>query len=107
MAGPFVWGGSLWGVGGWGIAISGESVHQLLMRLTGVTKENASSTYASWAGLSVGSDDSLYRLVNRKLVAGGKSAQMRESLEATLAAGGAVGTSIEEMLAKTGLLGFS
>lgn len=84
-----------------------ESVHQLLMQFTGFTAESATATYALWAGLSVGSDDSLYRLVTRKLTANGKAAQLRESLEATLAAGGAQGESIEQMLLRTGLLGWS
>jgi hypothetical protein len=87
--------------------MAGEAVNELLMQATGQTGESAPQTYAKWAGLSLGPDDSLYRLVNRKLVANGKAAQVRESLEATLAAGGAVGESIEEMLLKTGLTGFS
>jgi hypothetical protein len=87
--------------------MAAESVNGWLMQLTGQTGESAVQTYAKWASLTVGSDDSLYRLVNRKLVANGKSAQVRESLEATLAAGGAVGESVEEMLAKTGLTGWS
>lgn len=82
-------------------------VNQLLQQLTGQTGESSEQTYAKWASLTVGPDDSLYRLVNRKLAAGGKSAQVKESLEATLSAGGAVGASVEQMLLKTGLTGWS
>lgn len=96
-----------WTVGGVGGMAMSESINGWLMQLTGFATESAVQTYAQWAGLTVGGDDSLYRLVNRKLVANGKAAQVRESLEATLAAGGAVGTSVEQMLAKTGLTGWS
>ena len=88
-------------------AASGGSVAQYLEALTGFSAESEVQVYAQWAGLTVGPDDSLSRLVNRKLVANGKSAQVRESLEGTLAAGGAVGASVEEMLARTGLTGWS
>lgn len=84
-----------------------ESVNGLLMALTGFTGESAVQTYAKWQSLTVGDDDTLYRLVERVLIAGGKTAQVRESLEATLAAGGAVGESIEQMLLKTGMTGWS
>ena len=87
--------------------MAAESVNGWLMQLTGLTTESAVQTYAQHFSLTVGSDDSLFRLVQRELTANGKSAQIEESLEATLAKGGAVGESIEEMLANTGLLGWS
>lgn len=84
-----------------------ESTEALLRSLTGASGESAVEVYGKWAVLSIGNDDSLYRLVNRKLVANGKSAQVKESLEATLRAGGAVGESVEECLLKSGLTGWS
>ncbi len=107
MPGPFVWGATLWGVGGWGTPFPGGSIRQLLMRLTGVSKETAVATYAAWAGLSVRDDDTLFRLVQRKLTVNGRGAQVRESLLATIEAGGAVGSSVQQCLLKTGLTGWS
>lgn len=84
-----------------------ESIAALLSELTSQTGESAVAIYAKWASLTVGPDDSLYRLVCRKLTANGKAAQIEESLEATLAKGGATGSSVEQMLLKTGLTGWS
>lgn len=83
-----------------------ESVEQALRVLTGQTGDSAAQVYSKWAGVGP-SDGTLEQLVRLKLVATGKSAQLRESLEATLRAGGAVGESVEEMLAKSGLTGWS
>jgi len=86
--------------------VSGESVASLLAGLTAQTGETPAAIYAKWAALTP-SDETLEQLVRRKLVANGKSAQLEESLEATLRKGGAVGESVEEMLRKTGLTGWS
>jgi hypothetical protein len=83
-----------------------ESVEQALRVLTGMTGDTAAQVYAKWAAVGP-ADASLEQLVRLKLVATGKSAQLRESLEATLRAGGAVGESVEQMLAKSGLTGWS
>jgi hypothetical protein len=82
------------------------SVEELLRSLTGVSGDSAAEVYGQWALLTPG-DSTLEQLVKRKLVANAKSAQIRESLEETLRAGGATGDSIAEMLQKTGLVGFS
>lgn len=90
--------------------MAGESVEALFRSLSGLTADSNSSIvqlYALWAGYTVGEDDSLYRLVCKKLTADAKSSQIEESLEATLRKGGAVGESLEEMLLKTGLTGWS
>lgn len=87
-----------------------ESIEEQLRDLMGYSAfPNLSvvQLYAKWAGFTVGGDDSLYRLVCRKLTANGKAAQVRESLEETIQAGGGVGTSLEEMLRNTGLTGWS
>lgn len=84
-----------------------EGVEEQLRVLTSQAGDSAESIYSKWAGLTASDDDTLYRLVTRKLTANGKQAQIRESLEATLRAGGAVGDSTEEMLIRTGLTGFS
>lgn len=92
--------------------MAGESVQQLLAQLTGeTTYENSVEIYSQWAGLATtdetSSDDSLYRLVNQKLVVGNKSAQVEESLEATLRKGGADGECVEQQLLQSGLGGWS
>lgn len=85
-----------------------EGREQLLAALTGgATGPGAERVYGAWAGLSVSYDDTLERLVKRKLIAGGRTAQVRESLLATVVAGGAAGESVEECLLTTGLVGFS
>jgi len=87
--------------------MAGEDLRELLATLTAATGETAEQVYAHWAGLTINGGDGLENLVRRKLVAGGKSSQLRESLTATLRAGGAVGESPEEMLLKTALTGWS
>lgn len=63
--------------------------------------------YANWAGLTLTDDNSLEQLVWRKLTANAKTAQIKESLLATLWAGGASGESVEACLLNTGLTGWS
>lgn len=87
--------------------MAGESVRALLVSLTSTTGETAEQVYAKWAGLTLGGGEALEGLVRRKLVANGKSSQLRESLTSTLHAGGAIGESPEECLLKTGLTGWS
>lgn len=87
--------------------MAGESVEELLSSLTSKNGNSAEEIYAQWASLTNNGDDSLEGLVRRKLVAGAKSSQIKESLLATVKAGGATGESLEECLAKTGLTGFS
>jgi hypothetical protein len=87
--------------------VAGESVQELLAKLTGAAGENPEDIYATWASLTVRGGEPLEQLVRRHLVAGGKSAQVRESLLATLRAGGAVGETVEECLLKSGLTGWS
>lgn len=92
-----------------GVGMAGESVTELLRSLTGVNKESAEGTYASWAGLTYDANHeySLGELVSRKLVANGKSTQVKESLLETIHAGGAIGETVEQTLLKTGLVGWS
>lgn len=100
--------------------MAGESLPALLASLTGVAGESAAVIYAKWAfGVAyvMQQDDSLDRLLRKKLHANAKDSQIwadyptntvpRETVEAILAKGGAVGTSVEEMLLKTGLTGWS
>lgn len=89
--------------------MAGESVTELLRSLTGVNGESAEATYASWASLTFDAshDYSLDQLVRQKLTANGKSTQIKESLLATIKAGGAVGETVEEALLKSGLTGWS
>lgn len=89
--------------------MAGESVTELLRALTGVNGESAEATYASWASLTYDAthDHSLAALVNEKLTADSKSAQIKESLLETLHAGGAVGETVEQCLLKSGLTGWS
>lgn len=88
--------------------MAGESVAALLNSLTAKSAESAEQTYAQWAALTIpGNGQSLEELVRSKLVLGGKSAQLRESLLATIRAGGGVGESLEAMLRNTGLTGWS
>ncbi len=84
-----------------------ESVEGLLRSLTGQSGDSAVEVYLNWSGLSSTGDDTLESTVRRKLVANGKSAQLRESLLATLLAGGAVGESVEQCLLKSALTGWS
>jgi hypothetical protein len=84
-----------------------ESVEQLLRSLTGVTTgDSAAQVYASWNGVTADGDANLDRLVRQVLTSNGKSAQLRESLEATIRAGGGVGESLEQMLLSTGTTGW-
>ncbi len=87
--------------------MAGESIPALLSGLTSTTGECAEQIYAKWASLTCGPDDTLERLVTRKLRANAKSTQVKESLLATLVAGGATGESVEQCLRKTGLTGWS
>lgn len=85
-----------------------ENAFQLLVGLTGQTGQDEVQVYAKYAGLTIfEGNHELEQLVRRKLTTGGKTAQLRESLGATLRAGGAVGETVEEMLRKTGLLGWT
>ena len=85
----------------------GESLEQLLRSGTGQTGDSATDVYVKFAGLTASGDETLESAVRRKLIAGGKSAQLREALLETVKAGGAVGESLEETLLKTGLTGWS
>lgn len=85
--------------------MAAESVEQLLKQLTAAAGESAVEVYCKWAG--VAGDFTLEQAVRLKLTANAKTAQLRESLEATIRAGGGVGESLEEMLLKTGLTGWS
>jgi hypothetical protein len=87
--------------------VPGESVEQLLRSLTGATGDSAAQVYAHWAGVTADGDANLDRLVRQVLTANGKSAQLRESLEATIRAGGGVGESTEQQLLHSGLTGWS
>jgi hypothetical protein len=85
-----------------------ESVEELLRQLTGGTPgESAAEVYARWQGMTVDGDASLAKLVYQRLTANGKGAQIRESLEATIRAGGGGGESLEQMLLRTGLTGWA
>jgi hypothetical protein len=68
---------------------------------------DAAQVYAAANGLTLSGGEGLEQVVWRKLTANAKASQIKESLEATVRAGGGVGESVEQMLLKTGLLGFS
>lgn len=86
--------------------MAGESVEELLAELYAVTGDDAAEIYAKGNSTTV-VDGSLFETVRHVLTANGKSAQLRETLEETVRAGGGVGESLEEMLLKTGLTGWS
>lgn len=86
--------------------MAGESVEELLRSLTGAAGESAPEIYGAWASITPG-DSTLEQLVRRKLINNAKTTQLRESLTATLQAGGAVGESPAECLLKSGLVGWS
>jgi hypothetical protein len=87
--------------------VAAESVEALLRSLFDNTGEGAVEAYAQGTGTAARLGDSLESIVRRHLAAVGKTSQLRESLEATIRAGGGVGESVEQMLLKTGLTGWT
>jgi hypothetical protein len=89
--------------------LAGESAEALLRSLYAEANPNTSieQVYARANALTIVGGQGLEELVRLKLVANAKTAQLRESLLATIKAGGAVGESIEECLRNTGLTGWS
>jgi hypothetical protein len=83
-----------------------EGVHALLMALTATPGDSSAQVYARWAGLTI-TGESLEQLVRHRLAVTGKAAQVRESLLATVRAGGGIGESVEQCLLRTGLTGWS
>lgn len=81
-----------------------ESVEGGLRQLLVQTKESPDGDYET---AEVVNGETLDGDVRLKLVAGGHSANLEESLEATIRKGGGVGESIEQMLIKTGMTGWT
>jgi hypothetical protein len=85
----------------------GESSEQRLRILLSASKESAPADYASIESVSTGDLTSLEQDLRLKLVAGGHTANIEESTEATLLKGGGVGESLEQILLATGRLGLT
>jgi hypothetical protein len=74
-----------------------ESVEQALRQLSGQTGDSAAQIYAKWQGRTADGDANLDQLIRQVYTAANLSADVRESLEATLRAGGGVGESVEQI----------
>lgn len=77
-----------------------------MRQLTLVTKQSAEADYATFETVTHG-DLVMENLVRTKLVSGGHAANIEESLEATIRKGGGVGESVEQMLLKSSLTGWT
>lgn len=87
--------------------MAAESTEQDLRQLLPATKESAAADYQSVEAVTTGELHDLEQDVRLKLTADAHTANLRESLEATIRAGGGVGESTEQMLLKTGLTGLT
>lgn len=83
-----------------------EGSEQLMRVLTTQTKESIEADYSLFHGVSH-ADMVLENLLRTKLTGGGHTANIRESVEATVRAGSGTGECIEQELMKTGLTGWT
>jgi hypothetical protein len=86
--------------------VASESLEQSLRQLLTQTKESYEGDYAAGEAITH-SDVVLENLLRTKLVAGLHSANLRESILATVIAGGGSGEHEAQALLKTGLTGWS
>lgn len=87
--------------------MAAESAEQHLRQLLPAAQESSAADYQKVEAVSGGDRDSLAQAVRLKLTANLHSANLEESLEASVRKGGGVGESLEQMLVKTGLVGWT
>lgn len=86
--------------------MAAESAEQKLRQLLTQSKESAAGDYAAGEAIAL-TGSNLEQTVRVKLVAGAHSANIAESLAATVRKGGGTGESVEQELLKTGMVGWT
>jgi hypothetical protein len=83
-----------------------ESQEQSYRQLYAQTKESGVADYSAGVAQTHG-DLNVENVLRKAIAAGGHGANLRESIQATLLAGGAVGEDPAQMLLKTGVVGWT